>query len=80
MENNKELQEKGVSNNKMFRKISDLLDSIPGFKYSSIRYNIHGLYHNWIGNLKEKIGNLEGAKSERERAQIQFNRAENINN
>ena len=40
-----ELQEKGVSNNGFFRKISDGLDSIPGFKDSPIRANLHGYYH-----------------------------------
>ncbi len=55
MEINKELQEKGVSNNQMFRKLSNLLDSIPGFKDSNLRNNIHGLYHSWIGHLKENM-------------------------
>ena len=70
-----EIQEKEVSNNKMFRNISNLLNSIPYFKDSSLRYSIHGLYHNWIGYQKEKAGNLIGAKNERERANFQFNRA-----
>ena len=78
MEINKELQEKGVSNNQMFMNLSNLLDSIPGFKDSNLRNNIHGLYHSWIGNLKENNGNLEGAKAERERAQFQYNRVDNI--
>ena len=78
MEINKELQEKGVSNNQMFRNLSNLLDSIPGFKDSNLRNYIHGLYHSWIGNLKENNGNLEGAKAERERAQFQYNRVDNI--
>ena len=79
MEINKELQEKGISNNQMFMNLSNLLDSIPGFKDSNLRNNIHGLYHSWIGHLKENNGNLEGAKAERERAQFQYNRVNNIN-
>ena len=48
----------------MFRNVNNLLDSIPYFKNSSLRYNIHGLYHNWIGYQKERVGNLIGAKNE----------------
>ena len=75
-----EFDEKGVSNNKFFRGISDILDSIPGFKESSIRANIHGIYHDYVGNQKEKRGNLEGAAAERKRAQQQYEKAKNISN
>ena len=75
-----EFDEKGVSNNKFFRGISDFLDSIPGFKESSLRANIHGIYHDYVGNQKEKRGNLEGAAAERKRAQEQYEKAKNISN
>ena len=73
-----EFDEKGVSNNRFFRGISDILDSIPGFKDSSLRANIHGIYHDFVGNQKEKRGNHEGAEAERKRAQEQYEKAKKI--
>ena len=73
-----EFDEKGVSNNKFFRGISDFLDSIPGFRESSFRANIHGIYHDYVGNQKEKRGNHEGAAAERKRAQEQYEKAKKI--
>ena len=70
-----EFDEKGVSNNRFFRGISDMLDSFPGFKGSRIRAQIHGLYHDYVATRKEKRGNPEGAKAERRRAQQQYERA-----
>ena len=52
-----ELDEKGVSNNSFYRGISNILDKIPGYKDSSIRAYIHGLYHEHVANQKEKNGN-----------------------
>ena len=69
-----ELDEKGVSNNSFYRGISNILDKIPGFKDSSIRAYIHGLYHDHVANQKEKHGNYEGAAAERKRAQEQYSR------
>ena len=74
-----ELDEKNVSNNPFFRWISDRLDSLPGFKDSSFRAYIHGVYHEQVAYLKENHGNHEGADAERKRAQEQFNKAKNIN-
>ena len=71
----KELNEKGVSNNKRFRAISDALDRLPGFKDSAFRANIHGIYHDMVGYQKEKHGNKEGAEAERKRAQQQYDKA-----
>lgn len=70
-----EAQEKGVSNNGFFRKISNGLDAIPGFKDSATRAWVHGKYHDHVGNQKEKAGNKEGAEAERKRAQEQYQRA-----
>jgi len=70
-----ELNEKGVSNNGFFRKISNGLDKIPGFKDSRTRDVIHGIYHDIVANKKEKIGNHEGAEAERRRAQEQYDKA-----
>ena len=70
-----ELQEKGVSNNEFFRIISNAFDSIPGFKDSPIRANIHGLYHDAVGTLKSFAGNEEGAQAEFSRAQEQYYKA-----
>ena len=69
-----ELDEKGVSNNSFYRGISNILDKIPGFKDSSIRAYIHGLYHDHVANQKEKHGNYEVAATERKRAQEQYAR------
>ena len=57
-----ELDEKHVSNNPFFRWISDRLDEIPGFKDSSVRAHIHGMYHEQMSKMKEKHGNHEGLK------------------
>ncbi len=70
-----EYDEKGVSNNKFFRGISNALDKIPGFKDSSLRANIHGKYHEHVANQKEKRGNHEGAEAERRRAKEQYDKA-----
>ena len=70
-----EYDEKGVSNNKFFRGISNVLDKIPGFRDSSLRANIHGKYHDYVANIKERRGNHEGAEAERRRAQEQYNKA-----
>lgn len=71
-----ELNEKGVSNNRFFRKISNGLDKIiPGFKDSRTRAVMHGIYHDIVANKKEKIGNHEGAEAERRRAQEQYDKA-----
>jgi hypothetical protein len=37
------------------------LDSVPGFKDSGFRENIHGVYHNMVADRKEAVGNHEGA-------------------
>ncbi len=71
-------QEKGVSNNKFFRGISNFLDDvIPGFKDSSVRAEIHGIYHQMVAQKKYKAGNIEGAEAEMRRAEEQFERARN---
>ena len=70
-----ELNEKGVSNNRFFRKISNALDKIPGFKDSRTRAIIHGMYHEHVANNKEKHGNHEGAEAERRRAKEQYDKA-----
>ena len=70
-----EFEEKGVSNNRFFRLISNILDSIPFFKDSSLRANIHGIYHDYVAIQKEIRGNYEGAEAERKRAQEQYNKA-----
>ena len=75
-----ELDEKGVSNNKGFRAISNALDKIPGFKDSSLRANIHGMYHDYVANKKEKHGNKEGAEAERRRAREQYDKARKKSN
>lgn len=68
MSREKEYKEKGVSNNSSDRKISNALDSIPGFKNSSTRAYIHEKYHEHVANKKEACGNHEGAAKERARA------------
>ena len=70
-----EFDEKGVSNNGFFRAISNGLDKIPFFKDSSLRANIHGMYHDYVADQKEKRGNHEGAAAERRRAQEQYSKA-----
>ena len=72
-----EFDEEGVSNNGFFRSISNALDSIPGFKDSSLRAEIHGVYHDYVGWRKEMNGNHIGAEAERRRAQEQYERARN---
>ena len=70
-----ELNEKGVSNNKNMRKISDALDKAMGWdknKDSKARAIIHGIYHTGIGIAKDIKGNDEGAQSEYDRAKEQF--------
>ena len=70
-----ELQERGVSNNPFFRGISNMLDSIPGFKDSRLRAGIHGDYHTTVGIIKFFAGNKEGANAEFNRARTQYERA-----
>ncbi len=50
------------------------MNKIPGYKDSSIRAYIHGLYHDHVANQKEKHGNYEVAATERKRAQEQYAR------
>ena len=62
-----ELNEKGVSNNKNMRKISDALDKAMGWdknKDDKTRAVIHGFYHYGMGIAKDIKGNKEGAQSE----------------
>ena len=68
LKTNSIVNEKGVSNNKIYRGISDGLDKIPGFKDSALRADIHAVYHDHVANKKEKAGNHEGAAAERNRA------------
>lgn len=57
-----ELDEKGVSNNSFFRGISNALDCIPGFKDSSLRANIHGMYHDHVANQKKSMVTMKVQK------------------
>ena len=63
-----EWDEKGISNNQECRNISNVLDSIPFFKYSRTRARIHAIYHAGIAAGKLAHGNAEGAKNEAIRA------------
>jgi hypothetical protein len=67
-----QLDEKGVSNDPMFRKISDFLDRRFLSPDSSVRAAIHGAYHIKVGLQKLAHGNLEGSKAECRRAMEQF--------
>ncbi len=69
-----EFDEKGVSNNPIYRLISNGLDAIPCFKNSSLRAKIHGAYHGYVFIRKAMRGNFEGAAAERRRAREQFNK------
>jgi hypothetical protein len=40
-----------------------------------MRENIHGHYHDYVADKKEKAGNYEGAQKERERAQEKYRNA-----
>lgn len=66
-----EFDEKGVSNNSFFRGISNLLDLNPLIKYSSLRSEIHALYHAYVAFRKKLNGNDEGAAAEFKRAMEQ---------
>lgn len=73
-----ELQEKGVSNSKAFRRLSDRLDNAfwpAGYKEESkSRAAVHGLYHGGVGALKKMVGNQEGANAEFKRSKEQFDK------
>ena len=73
----KEVHEKGVSNNSTYRTVSNALDKIPGFKDSATRAKIHEIYHNHVGDKKKAAGNMEGARAEYNRAKEQRERAHN---
>lgn len=73
------MNEKGVSNDKTMRGVSDRLDNFIGWKdgykeTSAARGVIHGVYHSGIGLGKYAIGNSEGAKAEFNRAGTQFSK------
>jgi hypothetical protein len=76
----KELQEKGVSNNKKLRDVSNFLDKIMGWTTnekkakSRLRGFIHGVHHYNVGIAKAMVGNTEGANAEYKRAEEQFSR------
>lgn len=78
-------QEKNLSNNKFWRKISDKLDNTFGWvgeaqEKSRIRGSFHCLYHIFIGIGKKMFANNEGSKAEFQRAKIQYERFKNGNN
>lgn len=73
------LQEKELSNDPFFRKISDYLDDKLDWKnekqeQSGTRGFLHGIYHTMIGTFKYFANNIEGSSNEYSRAKIQFNR------
>ena len=70
-----ELHEKGVSNNKFCREISNKLDKIPLFKQSKLRAEIHSKYHAIVGIAKLCAGNPKGAGAEFKRAGQQYIRS-----
>lgn len=68
------VKEKGVSNHQADREWSNRLDSAMGWKdaykdTSHVREFVHTNYHEHMASKKEKSGNVEGAKAERDRAQ-----------
>ena len=73
------MDEKGVSNNKTMRGVSDRLDNLCGWKggykeTSGVRGFIHGCYHTGVGIGKAVVWNKEGAKAEFSRAGNQFSK------
>lgn len=77
------MNEKGVSNNKEMRSVSDWLDGKMGWsgdrkEGSGTRGIIHGVYHGAIGAGKYLNGNKEGANAEWNRAGEQFSRGKNV--
>lgn len=79
------MNEKTLSNNPFFRKISDKLDNQFGWvgedqEKSRIRGALHCLYHLVVGTGKMMYKNKEGAQCEFERALIQFRRMKNGGN
>jgi hypothetical protein len=66
------LDEKGISNDPMYRKISDYLDGHFFGQDSSARAAVHGVYHVKVGLQKLVHGNYEGSKAEYRRAMWQF--------
>lgn len=79
------MNEKTLSNNPFFRKISDKLDNQFGWvgedqEKSRIRGALHGLYHFTVGTAKMLYKNKEGAQCEFDRALIQFRRMKNGDN
>ena len=74
-----ELQEKGVSNNKILRGFSNFLDkhiwnTEEKKAKSRVRGAIHGFHHSCVGIAKAMVGNEEGANAEYKRAEEQFSR------
>jgi len=77
------MNEKGVSNNKQMRSVSDRLDSAMGWSgerkdASGARGFIHGVYHGGVGVGKYVWGNSEGAHAEWNRAGEQFSKSKNV--
>eukprot|EP01023_Acetabularia_acetabulum_P048798 TRINITY_DN5171_c0_g1_i1.p2 TRINITY_DN5171_c0_g1~~TRINITY_DN5171_c0_g1_i1.p2 ORF type:complete len:124 (-),score=20.19 TRINITY_DN5171_c0_g1_i1:271-642(-) len=75
MSNSSLKNDKGVSNDRDFRKVSDFLDDKfwkNGYKEESVsRAAVHACYHEGVACAKQVVGNLEGAAAERKRAQEQ---------
>lgn len=68
-----EFNEKGVSNNKTFRGVSDRLDSFMQWEgerkaQSGFRGAIHGVYHSAVGVGKLAFFNVQGSMAEFRRA------------
>eukprot|EP01016_Furgasonia_blochmanni_P004613 TRINITY_DN11788_c0_g1_i23.p4 TRINITY_DN11788_c0_g1~~TRINITY_DN11788_c0_g1_i23.p4 ORF type:complete len:104 (-),score=12.03 TRINITY_DN11788_c0_g1_i23:250-561(-) len=80
----KELRfEKGLSNNRSWRNISDKLDDFMNWHgerqiQSSLRGVLHGSYHTAIAAGKSTVGNFTGAKKEIQRAVVQFKKMRNV--
>ena len=70
-----ELQEKHVSNNSFFRRVSDFADAAGLKDHPRIRGAVHGVYHDGVGLAKRVCGNKEGSDAERRRAQQQYHNA-----
>ena len=69
-----EWDDKGVSNNKFFRFLSDLWDAYlgPDFDKFAPRNIVHTFYHFLIGVVKYFHKNFEGALAEWKRANEQY--------
>ena len=77
------MNEKGVSNNKTMRGVSDWLDDKMEWEgkrkeESGTRGIIHGTYHTAIGIGKAACLNLQGASAEFGRAGEQFSKGRNV--